>query len=223
MEKLKQVVQQLNARVDSIELAEDRRARQQSWVWRGLTLLHSDCAIIVSLVVSMLTGLCLGHSLRMNSWLADPFPLELMFALTYAAVQGMGQLMTVHTLKFLYLHYTWLCAVVAALVALFQKEFPAAPQPVKSEAEQPPVSSVSQAHQTRVDAQWARLESLLERYRTNARIALCNDLATGELIYEENRAHLLALGYHMAQWGMPDRDNALVPQKGTIEASCTLF
>lgn len=187
MKKLRQVARQLDARLraDSPQLARDEKTRQESLVWRGLTMLSSGtlAPFFVPLFAAWTFALIYGVGLVRG----DPNWIHLVLVIGVALVQYAFQLALVLLAQLLYMNYGWLCALARYAKRLFQQEFPA--------PDEPPSGALSQAYQECVEAQWERLQSMLERYRARATITLENDLASDERLYPENATRLMARGY----------------------------
>jgi hypothetical protein len=79
------------------------------------------------------------------------------------------------------------------------------------------------AYKRRVNLQWQRIASLLERYANLDRILLGNDLACGESLFDENRERLRMMGYRMDIWIVPDWRGALIVAKSHPNSDCVLF
>ncbi len=209
MEKLRQVIKQLNARVETLELEKDREARQRTWFWYGLRVFDSEVGFLSLLMMDLVSTMVLCRLLDL-----DPAsPLHPVLFIMLVTGQFVLQMATLCAVKFVYLNYTYFIAVCAHLVALFHKEFP----PVETSDE------VSEAYRERDEAQWEKLASLLERYKAHDRICLANDLANDESLRAANKARLLKQGYRLERWAVSDHDNALVVYRETDEASCVLF
>ncbi len=190
MNKLRLVARQLDERLRAEwpQLAREEKSRQDGFAWRGLSALSSGAVAPFCIALYCAWNLTLAHVAGV--FRGEPSWLHWALVVAVALAEYAFQLVLVLVAQFLYLNYGWLCALARYVHRLFQQEFPGAPD------ESAVVSGeLSQAYLECVEAQWERLQSLLERYRGRATISLENDLAHDEALYGENETRLVKRGY----------------------------
>lgn len=218
----------LDERLGLSGFEEEARAKRETLVWHALGLL--DAPALAPFQVFFLCGFYALLARATGLVRGDVSAVHWVMVLFLAVTQLLAQRALAMVLRFAYLNYTWFLALARYLLALYQREFPAVEPAGEPSDEKPLVKAepgvqTSEAYQQRVEHQWQRLASLLERYATNKRIHLRNDLARCETLFPENKQRLARQGYELEWWLLCDYENCLVPTRLVPDqaSTCVLF